>query len=156
MEIADGYIEVKNPLTIVSGQHRVWSDCCGFTRPVPKFLRCSWNHYLTNSSCINLHLFVEKETNGKSGPIKAPTEPLEVPTGFVLKDNIDNYILENGQYVYLIGINNNTVYGWMLITNWIGYGKGNVADLGYRITAIAIKEEIKPRFKTDKPYPYGY
>lgn len=77
-----------------------------------------------------------------------------LPAGYILLDNklLKKYTLKYGDKIYYLHSN-----GWVIIVGWAGYNYAKILKMDMiKILYIAIKGEGKPRFKTDKPYPFGY
>ncbi len=70
------------------------------------------------------------------------------PVGYKIVNDL-NYIIQRGDLLY------HQVRLWKPSISSIGKPMGRVFRLSDNILAFATKT-IEPRFKTNKPYPYGY
>ena len=69
------------------------------------------------------------------------------PEGYeILKEIPDNYKVSRGEYVLIKGD-----YSWQPVIGWHGNRAKSIGAV-----YIAIEKPKKPRFPTDKPYPWGY
>ena len=76
---------------------------------------------------------------------------MEAEKGYFLLDEIVGHKLTIDSRVWLKS------HGWIGPGSWRGMTiPANCKLEGYRIDAVATREQPKPRFKTDKPWPFGY
>ncbi len=76
---------------------------------------------------------------------------MEAEKGYYLLDEIAGHKLTNDSRIYIKG------HGWLGPGGWCGMTISPKCTVEhYTIIAVAVKGEPKPRFKTDKPWPFGY
>lgn len=75
------------------------------------------------------------------------------PRGYsTLNGDISKYILKEGNRCYLNG------YGWVRKPSYVGNSVENLnKQYDCKIISVAVyTQDLPPRFKCDKPYPFGY
>lgn len=75
------------------------------------------------------------------------------PVGYsVINVDENEYQMKDGDVCYLRG------YGWRVKSGFYGYSIAGVRkEMGVRVSALAtLSQNLPPRFKCEKPYPFGY
>ncbi len=75
------------------------------------------------------------------------------PVGFIELENFQDYILQTGDRFAIY----EDQKWWDTVSAYAGYSPKTIRKKwGDNILRVAVKSIEKPRFKCDKPYPYGY
>jgi len=92
----------------------------------------------------------------KNNPIPESIKP---PNGYVLLDKevAGDYLFKIGDQIKLKNDRTWAATPWTTIGGWQGYSANRLIKSGdAKEIIVAVKGIPKPRFKTDKPYPFGY
>ena len=88
-------------------------------------------------------------------PKNLPNSPVKLPAGYIVLDykDAEKYTLKSGDYFK----DSSDDYAWEKVHGYDGYT--TYKAFGGRddyLVAIPKPKKVKPRFKTKKPFPFGY